>query len=183
VKEVSKREKVLICIALILVVLCILQLLVIKPAYDRLSLAKDKLSNLQREIEKFNSIIWEKETLQKSTQEKKKRLEALFNKIYLFPSPEIATSHMLQDIERIAKNNNIRIQTRNPQKPKRVDEFSLISIRLNFVCSQMDLIRFLHKIYTTEKLYNINYLNIIKDENTPNLKVNLIVISAQRERV
>ncbi|MDI6734634.1 MAG: GspMb/PilO family protein [bacterium] len=171
-----KQNKTIAGLIIIAVILTLYIFGWVNPLLKRYWQINNNLQQKQVQLEKYQALLLNKNEYHQKTLILKNELKRIKNSLYVSPTPLIATSELLGNLETISKNTNVNIISQNILKAKKTGKYQQIFVMLNGQTNSEGLTKFLYAIKTADKLYSIPYLNIFVQENNK-LKVGIIISS------
>lgn len=152
----------------------------LKPVLKKHSQINAHLSQAQLQFKKYQILLSHKDEYRKRSLVVKNELKKIKDKLYVSKSPLVATSEMLGYLERISKETEVNIVSKNTLPVKKRGKYYQIFVRLNLQTNTEGLTNFLYIIKTSSKLHSIPYLNISTQQDNK-LRVSLIIASVMIE--
>lgn len=178
-KRFTRRERISVFICILFTIGFILFNLLIEPSIAKWSRINSLLFQNRYKLDRYELIIKDCEKYPKRIKQLKTSLGNIQKRLYYNETPILATNNLLQDIETIAKNNGITIQSKDTLPSKKIDGYNEIFVDLHITCDSEMLTNFLYELKTSHKLYLVPYLNISSIKESNDLEVCLTVSSLQ----
>ncbi|MDD5005127.1 MAG: type 4a pilus biogenesis protein PilO [Candidatus Omnitrophica bacterium] len=150
---ISKRERVLFIVAVIIISLAAVQIFIIGPIYREYSRLNQEINIKRVRLEKNRRLIKEKNVVKEDFKEYGKQLKTK-------GSDEKEMSSLLSEIEQIGNASGIYLSDVKPQKIKEMDFYKVMVVEIKFQATMQNLTKFIYEIQNSTLLLKVSRLQV-----------------------
>lgn len=151
--SISKREKSLISITVLVIACSIIYIFVVEPLYKKFNELNQQIEIKQVRLTKNLKLMKEKDII---TEEFKKYGE----KLKVKGSDEEEMASVLSEIERIGKTTGIYLKDVKPQRIKDMSFYKILLVEIKFQADTQNLSKFIYSLQTSASLLKVKRLQV-----------------------
>ena len=155
-KELSRREKIIFMVCIVLVGLYGVVQFVVRPFKERQETIDQKIYASERRLEKNQHVI-------KAAQDADRQYAAIFKMLRQSGSDDAERSAMLSTIQDIANQTGVNIANMQPQKVLSKEFYKEFSVQLMVEGSWSSIVQFLHHVQDQPNYFDIEETNLEKN--------------------
>ena len=165
----SKKEKRILYIVAVLLIILSIERLILHPVFFKLKSMDKEIHTLEQDIKRNLQIVAHKESI---LSERKKYAHLIENPA----SEEEETVSILKEIEGIANKTSVYLVDLKPAGLKKADDVNKYIVNLNLEAQMEQLVSFMYEIETSNKWLSIEKYEIVpKSKDSSIAKCNLVV--------
>lgn len=196
-RRLSKRERGLVLLTLIIVVVFVAKYAAITPFLERREWVKNQLESQPQLLQKNLRYLGQKEMLLAALESARGQIKAQEPKLLSGDTPSVTASDLQETVQAMATREGTQVITTRVLNPEPAGSFSKIGIQLEIGGQIQQIANLVRSIETAPKLLVIDEINVrslfrpigfpqppgLPQANIQNLRVSLTVIGFARAQV
>jgi general secretion pathway protein M len=193
-RRLSKRERGLVLLTLIIVVVFVAKYAAITPLLERRQWVKNQLESQPQLLQKNLRYVGQKEILIAALESARGQIKAQEPKLLSGDTPSVTASDLQETVQAMATREGTQVITTRVLNPEPAGSFSKIGIQLEIGGQIQQIANLVRSIETAPKLLVIDEINVrslfrpvgfpqppgVPQTNIQNLRVSLTVIGFAR---
>jgi len=164
--QIAPRDKKVLIVGGVFIVLCLLFVLIAQPAFRENKLASQKIQDKILFIQKYQEIVKQKSYYEAKSIENKSIHTTLSQKFLNETNPALATASQQSLLEELARQTGVNIVRVRVDKPKYMEKLLTITTQITMRSTLRNLTRFVHMLESNQKFLIIEEVSAQRTNDT-----------------
>lgn len=175
--KVSGREKKLVFVVLLILILFALDSFLLSPFFERQKKVREEIAIKEKTLEKYLSIVNKRMDLEVKLISYKASLSYLQGRLFSGNAPSLAAAELQDLVKKVASKNGVNILSTRVLSPEKIELYKGIPLQIQIEADLESLIKFIYDIENSGKILNIPLQNIVvnNDIDPTSVRATLII--------